>query len=237
MIKKLTVVILLATTFLVAGCNKVKPQIELSNQFWEANEKNVAIAVVMPEESSFYPMGDVRLLDYAIISGAMAGLKSHIKTLQPDDFRNVRIKIAGMLEKAGYDVVQIEEPLDLDKLTKSPQQDTETVFYAEKDFAPMAPRYGVSKLLLIELNQAGVARNYHGFIPLDDPHAIFSVKGQLVDLSNNKLLWNTDTSERIFSQGNWDEPPAYPGLTESFFIAMEGIKSRLVNVFNTSQKQ
>jgi hypothetical protein len=231
MTKRIGAVFFLVATLFIAGCNQVKPQINLSDQIWNSDDKNVAIALVMPDEPSFYPMGDVRLLDYAIISGAMSELKSHVLTLQQSEFTTVRESLEQAFQAKGYNVVQISEPLDSDKLKSSPQKDTKTEFYTEKDYTSLAQKYGVSKLLLVEVNQSGVARNYHGFIPLDDPHAVISIRGQLIDLSNNQLLWNTNASQTKFTDGNWDEPPAYPGLTESFYVAIEDMKTNLMDVF------
>lgn len=232
MISKARLFLISLVILVLSGCVQVKPQVPLSDAFWQANEKKIAVALVIPEQADFYPMGDIRLLDYAIVMGVMSDVASYSETLELSDFETLGGSLEESLSASGYSVVRIPTFDTLDSFKDLNQKDTDSVVYAYKDFSSLASEYGVSKLLLVNLTQAGISRNYNGFLPLDDPHAIITVSGQVIDLSNNQLLWNYTRTKKKFANGAWDEAPSYPGLTEGYYVAMEEMKSQLVTVFN-----
>jgi len=76
----------------------------------------------------------------------------------------------------------------------------------------------------------GTIRDYYGFIPLGAPRSIFTGLGQLIDLSNNEVLWHKPVNIQKVVPGNWDEE-SYPGLTNVIFQTLNQGKSELIAPF------
>ena len=74
-------------------------------------------------------------------------------------------------------------------------------------------------------------RQYSAYIPVSDPRAELEIKGYLVNLSNNTYEWYQMFGEVKGSDGIWDEPPHFPGLTNAYFQALEHGKDRLLSTF------
>jgi uncharacterized membrane-anchored protein len=219
----------LLTVAFSTGCATIQPPVSMSKDFWHSNGKTVAVNYVPLDRPSFYMEGDVRLLDYAIISAATANLSSHLKTLDSTDFDLVKDEVKLALEQQGFQVVVLEEPIDPEKLDSfSDPNSDDHIYFARKDYTPYQEKLNIDFLLNLRVSRMGVARMYHGFLPLADPRGIFDVHGEVIDLTSNKLLWYQDISESVSSNGNWDEPPSFPGLTNSFYIALDQARQRTV---------
>jgi hypothetical protein len=215
---------------LSTGCATIQPPVSMSKDFYQSNGKTVAVNYTPLEKPSFYMEGDVRLLDFAIISAATSSLSSHLKTLDSTDFDLVKEKVKLSLEQHGFQVIVLEEPIDPEKLDSfSDPNSDDHIYFARKDYTSYKEKLNIDFLLNIQVSRMGVARMYHGFLPLADPRGVFDVHGEVVDLTTNKLLWYQDISESVSSNGNWDEPPSFPGLTNSFYIALEQARQRTVN--------
>ena len=58
--------------------------------------------------------------------------------------------------------------------------------------------------------------------PTAAPLAMFQVRGELIDLTNNQILWRASTAQKqnlVAIEGNWDQPPDYPNLTQAILRA------------------
>ncbi len=74
--------------------------------------------------------------------------------------------------------------------------------------------------------------SYGGLLPLEPPRAVFDLHGELVDLRSNRLLWNASISKFNSPEGEWDEPPTFPALTNSFFLSIEEAKKEILDTLS-----
>ena len=96
---------------------------------------------------------------------------------------------------------------------------------------PLKDKYGIDLLILMETYRVGGDRIYNGIIPTGDPRATFGVLSRMIDLNNNQLMMNQRTFLFNNAEGEWDEPPKYPGLTNSFYITMEQAREAVLKIF------
>jgi hypothetical protein len=101
--------------------------------------------------------------------------------------------------------------------------------YSRVDFRELKEKNGYGKLLLITINdyKFGISRGYYGFMPLTDPYVSMMGVAQMIDLEDNSLLWHYAFNISKFSEGPWDEPPNFPGLTNAIYQAVEELRLSL----------
>lgn len=213
------------------GCASTPlPPISLNSSYWEQHDQRLGIYVASAEKPQLYMEGDVRLLDYAIIKAVMSTVSSHFEGLDISDYEKLRDELNGRFSQEGRSVQLIAENLEIDALPAfTDPDDADTIYFAKSDYSEFKDKLGVDQLLIIIPRRVGLARPYHGFLPLGDPRAIFEVHGELVDLHTNRLLWNADIKQANFSSGAWDEPPTYPGLTNAFYAALEAARQQVLS--------
>jgi len=106
----------------------------------------------------------------------------------------------------------------------------------DRDIRALAQSQGIDVLLLISVRRFGTIRPYYGFIPLGAPKGFFEVKGQMVDLKTNALIWQTvmpETEASVEAADPWDQEPTYPNLDAAIVKAMENGKAFLLReLFN-----
>ena len=208
-----------ASVFLLAGC-ATPPQLPVplaANTFASpANKIGVSMSV-MPKVDTHFP-GAGCLLCLAAASMMHSALTTHTQTLPTADLSRLKEEVATMLRKKSTDVMIITEAIDGAKLTASKVQGTNV---ARNDFTFMKAKYGIDKLLLIDINYLGVSRNFASYIPTEEPKAIVSGSSALINLRDNTYEWFQPLSAIKSADSKWDEPPKFPGLTNAYFQAVE----------------
>lgn len=171
----------------------------------------------IPKTQTAYP-GAGCLLCLATASAMNSSLSDHISTLSAEDLKQVSIILHENLEKMGHQPVLIEEPFDVQGLEKLDSKEPDT---AKFNFSRYGERYDVDFLLVIQLDFVGVQRNYASYIPKGDPQAVVMGVAYMVNLENHQYLWYKPLQIFQSAEGEWDEPPAFPGMTNAFYQALE----------------
>jgi hypothetical protein len=112
----------------------------------------------------------------------------------------------------------IGEPLDLKNLEKA---STAGPGFATLNFVPFRQKYGVDKLVVVEIQALGFERPYASYIPTSDPKALLRGRGYMVNLATNTYEWYLPLNVWKSADGKWDEPEKFPGLTNAYFQALE----------------
>lgn len=214
----------------LGGCAGTPQQnIDLAPGSLSAQSGRIGIAMTpMPKVDTMFPGADC-LLCMATTAVANATLTSYTQTLPVDDLTRLPQEAADLLRKKGVNVIVLGEAIQLDSL---PDWNTASPNVAKKDFSSIKKKYGVDKLLVMEVNTLGIWRHYSSYFPTGEPYAILQGAGYLVNLNNNTYEWysrirNAKTSEG----GKWDEPPAFPGLTNAYFQVIENSKDMYLKPF------
>ena len=181
----------------------------------------------VPKPDTLFP-GAGCLLCLAAASVANSSLTTYTGTLPADDLATLPKEIVARLRASGVDARAIEERIDLKALpgTRGSAADTPT-----RDFRNLGTKYAVDKLIVLEVAVLGFERTYSGYIPTSDPKGVVVGSGYMVDLQSNSYEWYTPVRITKSSDGKWDEPPKYPGLTNAYFQALEMSKDALLQPF------
>ena len=74
---------------------------------------------------------------------------------------------------------------------------------------------------MVQVSALGVWRGYASYVPTDVPRAVLNGQAALVDLSSHGLDWYLPLALARAAEGEWSEPPKYPGLTNAYYQVLE----------------
>lgn len=215
-VRRLCIVII---GFTLVGC-VATPQgpVELDTMSLLVPDQKIGIVMdTVPDPALALP-GANCLLCIAAAATANAGLKKHIKTLDAADVKELPDGIANLLRGQGVDAIVLEENLVINEL---PKYKSEIPNSPKKDFSELASKHGISKLIVIDIHLLGAVRPYASYIPTGDALAIVSGSAYLVDLSTNVYEWFLPIYSTRGAEGEWKEPPDFPGLTNAYYQVVE----------------
>jgi hypothetical protein len=221
---------LAALGLLVGGCvTPPQPPVALAPDALSAAGGRVGVAMsALPKVETSFP-GASCLLCLMFASAANSTLSTHTSTLTVEDLPKLKADTAEAIRRKGVEVVVIEENLSLNDL---PSSDAKTPGFARKDHGALRQKYGIDKLLVINVTGLGIWRNYSAYIPTGDPKAVFVGMGYLVNLKTNAYEWYEPININRAADGSWDEPPKFPGLTNAYFQALEMGKDKILKPFS-----
>lgn len=218
-----SIVVVAAMAALLGGC-ATPPQrsIELSTNYFSSEKTKAGkVGVVMaelPKPDTAFP-GAGCLLCIAVANGTHSALNSEVQTFSTAELKPLPSDMVALLKKQGLDAILIDEPLkigDLPNLGASPPQDK-----SRKNFSSLKAKYGIDRLLVIQFTALGVWRSYSAYVPTDLPKAVVVGNASMVDLATHSLEWYLPVSISRAAEGNWDEPPKYPGLANAYYQVLE----------------
>lgn len=195
---------------MLVGCATVQKPVSLNPSFWENRQQTVGVAVTKSNPPDAMMLGQQGLLEYAINRGVAKSLIDFLEKMEIARLKTVTKEFAEQLTARGFKVQTIDEPIDVSKLDKFSGKSGETS-YATLDFRKLKTD-NMDKLIVISVNRVGTVRNYYGFIPLDAPQADLSLTGQMVDLSDNQLLWYTVENKTMPIPEPWDQAPSFENV-------------------------
>ncbi|ATE62816.1 hypothetical protein CCZ27_20725 [Thauera sinica] len=182
----------------------------------------------LPKADTQFP-GAYCLLCLAAASLANSTLTSHVQTLPTEDVSRLKGEIAGLITGKGMKAHVIEESIDLDAL---PEFGTKGPDIALKDFSSLRRKYDIDKLVVISIHRLGVVRSYSAYFPTSDPHGAIGGLGYMIDLASNRYEWYQPMGVTKSVDGEWDEPPKFPGVTNAYFQAVEAGRDMLLKPFS-----
>jgi hypothetical protein len=219
-----------ATVALLSGCaTPQQPAVGLGQE--TLSPKSGRIGVVMtalPKVDTRFPGADC-LLCMAAANATNSTLTSHTQTLSHEDLPKLKDEMATLIRKKGVDVMVIGEELKLDALPEVP---TKGPNIATKDHSALRAKYNVDKLLVIDISTLGIMRPYSAYVPTGAPRGILEGRGYIVNLSNNSYEWYQRVQVYRAADGQWDEPPKFPGLTNAYFQVLELGKDDFLKPFS-----
>lgn len=212
--------LLLALVLLIAGCaTPPQPPIDLSPEHaGRAKGSRVGVAVsALPKPDTQFP-GAGCLLCIAIASANHSALTAHVQKLGTSELDPLKSDLVKLLNARGMQAVAIEAPLDVAAM---PDRRDAPAGQARKDFSALKARHGIDRLLVVDVQSLGVWRSYSGYIPQGAPRAVVNGSALLVELGSHALEWYVPLDIGRAAEGEWDEPPRFPGLTNAYYQALE----------------
>lgn len=219
-------VLSVAAVSLLAGC-VTAPQLPVPlapNALSGSSQKVGVVMTALPKVDTQFP-GAGCLLCLAAASMANSGLTSYTQTLPVEDFPQLKEQVAATLRKKGVEVQVIADDVVIGNL---PSFSGSGQNVATKDYSAYKTKYGIDKLVVINISAMGFTRNYSSYFPVGEPKASVYGAGYVVNLASNAYEWYTPLNVIKASDTQWDEPPKYPGLTNAYFQVLELTKDQLI---------
>jgi hypothetical protein len=131
------------------------------------------------------------------------------------------------LIQRGVDPLALQQPININQLPliQTPGADT-----AGRDFSGFQ-ELEITHLLVIDLNQLGIARPYQHFDPAGQPAAVLKAAYYLIELHSNEYKWYKFMEYTQEADGNWNEPSAFPGLASAYETIFEEARNAIVAQF------
>lgn len=204
---------------LLAGCaSKPLRPMTLAPGALKAEAGTIGVAMTaVPKVDTQFP-GASCLLCLAAASAMNSSLTDHVRTLPPEDVAALKDRAAALIQAKGAKSVVISTALQVNALPDFSGTEPNA---ARKDFRVLREKLQVDKLLLIQVDNIGVHRNYSAYVPTAEPKAVFNGSALLVDLKTNLLEWYHPFYTVKAADGAWDESPKFPRLTNAYFQALE----------------
>lgn len=216
----------------LAAC--AKPSVEMDPSLWSHKEYRIGVALIKHPDAAAHKAGAQGLLDMAINSAMAADLKTRMKTMKLDEFDTVRELFAAELQKRGMQAKIVETVIDPEQFAAFEAPSNVPKLYFDRNLKGLAEKESLDLIALLSVEGYGTLRKYYGFIPLGKPMGFCMASGQLVDLRTNELMWRSTASEEqstVEVTGEWDQPPAYPELTDAVKKAIENSRAYIMQAF------
>jgi hypothetical protein len=210
----------------LAGC-ATPPQGPIALEANRLNGSSGKVGVAMsavPAADTHLP-GAGCLLCLAAASLANSSLTSHAKTLPSKDLASIQADVVEALRRKGVDVVVISDPIKIEDLPKNTSTAPNA---ARQDFSALKAKYGLDRLVMIDVTQQGFERTYSSYIPTSDPKGLVRGSAYLVNLGTQTYEWYTTINVVKATDKKWDEPPQFPGLTNAYYQAVEAARDTVV---------
>ncbi|MBA1272396.1 hypothetical protein [Stutzerimonas azotifigens] len=217
---------LLLTAAWLTGCASPQLPIALEDSIWSERDKTIGVAIVELPKPSVQLIGNQGLLDLAINTGLAAGLRSKVETWELASVEDIPQKLADELTQRGYKA-KVLPALKLSDFKESGAK----LGYAKQDFTPLRQQQQVDKLILVSLSVAGTLRSYYSIMPTSDPLSQVGGLTQVIDLEDNRLAFYQTFGSTRAADGEWDEGPDYPNLTNAFYQALDESEQRILAPF------
>lgn len=218
---KLIQIAFLAAVILVTGCasNTQKP-VTFNHSSIEPNEKIGVVMAPVPASTMNYP-GASCLLCLLAAAAANSSLSEHAKTLDSSDLAKIREDVIDSLRSQGFNVQVIEI---FEQESKLPKIKSKVLNSTRRNYSIYRTKYDIDHLVIINFSYAGITRNYSSYIPTGDPIANISGLVSMIDLNKNLYTIYKRVDAYKTAEGKWKEPPAFPGITNAYYQALEEAK-------------
>ena len=219
---RLILAMLVVAITALSGCAAViNNPIALSKESVSSGSGKIGVAMSkVPEANTYFP-GAACLLCIGVAEIAHSKLSSVVKTWSITDLVSLKQETFALLKKRGADVVLIEEPI---KVNDFPSNSASGENLPRRDFSALRAKYGIDKLLVLDITATGVSRPYSSYIPAGLPVSMVSGLAMIVDLKTNTFNWYLPLTTTRQADGAWDEEPKFPGLTNAYFQTVETVR-------------
>lgn len=220
-----TLVVITLSALLVACVGTPQQPVAISESFWQGSEKKVGIVMSAIPTADVHLPGAACLLCIAVAEAANSSISKQVESFSTDSLDELPSVLGETLDKKQIPFVFIEEPVEVTSLPKFSSKEANI---AKRNFSEYKSKYNITHLLVVDIQQVGIIRNYANYVATSDPQGVFQASSYLVDLANNAYTWYKPVAIRKSVADGWDEPPAFPGLTNAYYQAIELGKESII---------
>ena len=197
---------------------------------WDDKSMVIGVAIADTATPTAYKSSHLGVLETTITPNTQE-LKLHLKTLDISNINDIASKLTKLLKSRGLKVKNLTNKLDLNSLSEFDNKKSNSS-YCELDHRKFKSRYGIDKLVVINIKQIGTIRNYYGFVPLDEPRGLSHLDGYIVNLDTNQLEWKQNVIKKTKNNSdNWNSASKFEGLTKAIYLSFDQAKNTFLNYF------
>ncbi|MBQ0943307.1 hypothetical protein KAK07_08150 [Ideonella sp. 4Y16] len=224
MSRLMTAAAVMVAALLSACASKPQLPVPLNDAAIKATDARIGVVMApLPKADTFFPGADC-LLCIATASAVNSKLTTQAQTLGAEDLAALHKLATEAIGKRGGQAVTLVAPIQPEEL---PKLDGDVPNRARRDFRGLAAQHQVDRLLVVEIKQLGFLRPYAAYIATDAPRAVVKGTAYLVNLKTNEYEWYLPI-DVAKGAANWDQPPAYPDLTNAYYQAIELAKDAVL---------
>lgn len=215
------IIVAIISLLILSGCGAtpIKP-VSLSDTYYE-EPKAIAVYVdTIPSKAKMTLPGASCLLCFVAADAANSKVSSHVKTLSTDEFSSVIDSIQATLQDRGMTV----HPASNLPFNQLPRFRNPGDTYARRDHRLLKNRVEADHLLVMRVRHVGVERTYANYVPTSSPQGVVLGELYIVDLASNQYYLYLPLDFRVPVNGEWSEPPKFPGVTMAYYEAIERAK-------------
>lgn len=210
-----------ALAIVLQGCAPVQQKpVSLDTSFWQESKGVVGIAMESVPQPQTYFLGQQGLLDIAINSSNAKPMASSIQSIDTQRVTQIADNLEKRLQARGFTVKRLTDTINSNSYPER-KSSVDPEHSALRDFTALKSSNGIDRLLLVTVERLGTERGYYGFVPTSPPKAIISIKGQLIDLSDHKLLWFHSEDAGAAIPEPWDQAPEFANVVATVKENME----------------
>lgn len=221
--------ILLLASFL-SGC--ATTGIAINPSFWQEKDKKIGVAFVKFREALRYRSEEPTIGHLVVgmfvknkLKTTAEELDEFMKRLDISKFDAASDRFVELLQARGFNARKIEGFININRFP---------VFkvgcagkFAYKDLTSLASEENIDILILFEAINYGLIGEIFTYMPSGLPRGYFMVKGEMINLNNNELLWQTTKTKEEPPVKEWYQPPDFPELVVAIQKAADKATSEL----------
>ena len=225
---KIVLKVCLCFTLLVSiGCVSIQEPIAVEDGLYQDADRLLVVMEQIPQATTHFPGADC-LLCLLTAEGLHMTLGEHVETLKAEEFKVIESQIAAKLRENGLDVVISDEPVTVRDLPRAPSSGENM---SSRDFTNLAAEHEASHVLVISVNLIGISRAFASYIPTEEPVARVRGFGYLVDVRDGTFDWYQPFDVAQGVEGEWDQPPDFPKLTNAFYQVLAKAQDEILSHF------
>ena len=209
------------TAISLVGCATKREDVLPPSSFYSKPDSIVIIHKMDVKHPYYAQMGNTGLLDNVINSAICKSMSEGIENIDCADVIDTYYfqYFEQFFKIKNFAVTVEKEPLYKEDVPKFSPKDNQ---HAPYDFTFLKDKYKVNYALILNVNNLAITRQYYGFIPISKPHGLVNTSFYLVNLADNTIIGEFSAVEQQKALGEWDVPPAYPGLEFALNGAFRG---------------
>ena len=211
--------LLFAGIFIISGCSSLPAQTKVSadKNVWQSPQKIGVYVNNVPKITTSFP-GAGCLLCLAAASLANTSLTKQVETYQAKQLSQTKENIVAALKAKGAEVVVLDSLIKESAMKKvsSPKNP-----HIPKNYSIYKEQKNIDQLLVVNFTFVGVSRSYSSYVPTSAPQASINAQFYMIDTKTNEYTLFDPINIVRGAEGEWDKPPAFPGVTNAFYHAEE----------------
>jgi len=211
---------------LLTACGSTpQPTVALNTNALTNKELKIGIVYAPPEDkATTHIFGAGCLLCYGVASALTSTLDSHLEsTIDATELDNLKALVLSEYSQRSNNVEFVTLPTPMKKLKKFKGE----LGFAKKDFRPLKETLALDMIVVFEVSRYGAYRSFSNYIPNGDPQGHIAGALYAIDLNTNAFVQYLKIDEMVQPTGEWDEAPAFPSITTSYYQAVENFKQKI----------